>query len=362
MSRIVCAMSGGVDSSVAAALLVQQGHEVIGITLRLWPEQQDGTESGCCGLSAVEDARRVASALGIRFHVKDEQALFEEQVVRPFVDEYGRGRTPNPCIRCNRYIKFASLLQFADQLGADALATGHYARIGFDDTRQRWTLARGAARVKDQTYALHTLTQDQLSRTIFPLGDMEGKEDVREMATSLGLRVASKRDSQDICFVPDNDYRKFLSAYAPDMNRPGEIIDETGVVKGEHSGITYYTRGQRKGIGAQGPVPRYVVDLDGPRNRVVIGPDSSLWSRLFGIEDMNWVSYAGPEECREPLTCKVRYNMTDKPCRLESHDGAMTGIFEEPQRAITPGQSAVFYAGDVVVGGGIVARNLPAEP
>ena len=362
MSRIVCAMSGGVDSSVAAALLVQQGHEVIGITLRLWPEQQNGTESGCCGLSAVEDARRVASALGIRFHVKDEQALFEEHVVRPFVDEYGRGRTPNPCIRCNRFIKFASLLEFADQLGADALATGHYARIGLDDTRHRWTLARGAAREKDQTYALHTLTQDQLSRTIFPLGDMEGKEDVREMATSLGLRVASKRDSQDICFVPDNDYRKFLSAYAPDMNQSGQIVDESGIVKGRHSGITYYTRGQRKGIGAQGPEPRYVVDLDGTMNRVVIGPDSSLWSRLFGIEDMNWVSYAGTDECSRPLTCKVRYNMTDKPCRLETHDGELTGIFEEPQRAITPGQSAVFYAGDVVVGGGIVARNLPAEP
>jgi tRNA-specific 2-thiouridylase len=353
-------MSGGVDSSVAAALLVQQGHEVIGVTMQLWPEGVEGAEQGCCGLSAVDDARRVAAKLGIRYHVTSFRDLFNEVVIKNFVDEYKAGRTPNPCVRCNQFVKFDALQDRARQLGADYVATGHYAKVAFDESRNRWTLSRAAARHKDQTYALYNLTQEQLAHTLFPLGDLASKDDTRRIAADLGLSTAAKPDSQEICFIPGNDYRDFLRKHAPDALAPGAVVDLKGNVVGRHEGVAMYTRGQRKGIGAHGPEAQYVVDVRPHRNEVVIGSGQSLLARRFVVEGMNWVSYPGAEDIPGAITAKVRYNMEDKPCVLSVEDGLVSGAFAETVRAITPGQSAVFYSGEAVVGGGVV-RDAFAE-
>jgi tRNA-specific 2-thiouridylase len=348
-------MSGGVDSSVAAALLVQQGHEVIGVTMQLWPEGVEGAEQGCCGLSAVDDARRVAAKLGIRYHVTNFRELFNERVITDFIDEYRRGRTPNPCVRCNQFVKFDALLERAKQLGADYVATGHYAKVKYDGDRSRWTLERAAARAKDQTYALYNLTQDQLAHTLLPLGDLPSKDDTRRLAADLGLSTADKPDSQEICFIPGNDYREFLRTHAPDALVPGAVVDLSGAVVGEHEGVAMYTRGQRKGIGAHGPEARYVIDVRPESREVVIGLAPALMASSFVVEGMNWLSYGGPDDLPEGITAKIRYNMADRPCRLTRGDNGLEGEFVEPERAITPGQSAVFYHGDVVVGGGVVA-------
>lgn len=347
-------MSGGVDSSVAAALLVEQGHEVIGVTMRLWPEGVEGGEQGCCGLTAVDDARCVAHTLGIRYHVKSFRDLFRRTVIDNFVSEYARGRTPNPCVRCNRFVKFDALMAWARQLGADYVATGHYARVSYDDSRRRWVLRRAAATGKDQTYALYSLTQEQLARTLFPLGAVQGKEEVRRMARALGLATAGKPDSQEICFVPDNDYRRFLREYAPQVLKSGEIINERGEVVGVHSGVALYTLGQRKGIGAHGPEPHFVVDLQAGPNRVVIGRAPALMARRFALEGFNWVSFEGPAGLPDDITARVRYNMPDRPCRLGGSGSEPVAEFDRPERAITPGQSAVFYHNDAVVGGGTI--------
>jgi tRNA-specific 2-thiouridylase len=349
-------MSGGVDSSVAAALLVEQGHEVIGVTMRLWPEGVEGGEQGCCGLTAVDDARRVAHTLGIRYHVKSFRDLFQRTVIEDFVSEYSRGRTPNPCVRCNRFVKFDALMAWARQLGADYVATGHYARIDYDEARGRWMLRRAAAAGKDQTYALYSLTQEQIAHTLFPLGAVKDKEEVRAMAASLGLNTARKPDSQEICFVPDNDYRRFLKEYAPHVLKSGEIVNERGEVVGVHSGVALFTLGQRKGIGAHGPEPHFVVDLQAGSNRVVIGRAPALMARRFALEDFNWVSYDGPGGLPGDITARVRYNMPDRPCRLFDSDAGLVAEFDRPERAITPGQSAVFYHNDVVVGGGTIGE------
>lgn len=354
MARVVCAMSGGVDSSVAAALLVQQGHEVIGVTMQLWPEGVEGAEQGCCGLSAVDDARRVAAKLGIRYHVTSFRDLFNEVVIKNFIEEYSNGRTPNPCVRCNQFVKFDALQDRARQLGADFVATGHYAKVALDESRGRWTLSRAAARHKDQTYALYNLTQDQLAHTLFPLGDLASKDDTRRIAEELDLSTAAKPDSQEICFIPGNDYRQFLRKHAPEALVPGAVVDLKGAVVGAHEGVAMYTRGQRKGIGAHGPEAQYVIDVRPRSNQVVIGSGPSLLSRRFVLEGMNWVSFAGVTEGLAGITAKVRYNMEDMPCTLSVEEGALSAVFDEPVRAITPGQSAVFYCGERVVGGGIV--------
>lgn len=358
MARVVCAMSGGVDSSVAAALLVEQGHEVIGVTMQLWPEGVEGGEQGCCGLTAVDDARRVAHTLGIRYHVSNFRDVFQDRIIDNFINEYRHGRTPNPCVRCNRFVKFDALLLRARMWNADYIATGHYARVSFDEVRSRWTLARAGAAEKDQTYALYNLTQEQLSRTLFPLGDLSSKDEVRRLARDLGLRTHAKPDSQEICFIPNNDYRNFLRQHAPDTVRPGDLVDAEGHVVGSHDGVAFYTLGQRRGIGAHGPEPHFVTALKPETNEVVIGLSKNLYARRFRVEDMNWVSYARAVEVPDGVTAKIRYNMPDRPCRIAEEENDLAAEFEHPERAITPGQSAVFYRGDLVVGGGIVARVL----
>lgn len=354
MARVVCAMSGGVDSSVAAALLVEQGHEVIGVTMQLWPEGVEGGEQGCCGLSAVDDARRVARCLGIRYHVTNFRDLFNQRVIGDFISEYQKGRTPNPCVRCNQFVKFDALLERARQFGADYVATGHYAKTAYDEALGRWTLRRAEAGAKDQTYALYNLTQEQLARTLFPLGDLPSKDDTRRIARDLGLNNAAKPDSQEICFIPNNDYRAFLKAHAPETLTPGEIVDTEGRAVGSHEGVAMYTRGQRRGIGAHGPEPHFVVDIRPETSQVVVGLGPRLYARRFRVEPMNWMSYDGVAGLPAGITAKVRYNMPDRPCALEQGADGLWGTFEEPERAITPGQSAVFYHGDLVVGGGIV--------
>jgi tRNA-specific 2-thiouridylase len=356
-------MSGGVDSSVAAALLVEQGHEVIGVTMQLWPEGVEGGEQGCCGLSAVDDARRVAHKLGIRYHVTNFRDLFEERVMNDFVREYKAGRTPNPCVRCNQFVKFDALLARARQFGADYVATGHYAKVAYDEDLRRWTLRRADAAAKDQTYALYNLTQDQLARTLFPLSDLPDKADTRRIARELGLNTAAKPDSQEICFVPGNDYRAFLKKHAPETVQPGELVDTEGNPVGEHEGVAFYTRGQRKGIGAHGPEPHYVVDIKPKSNQVVIGLGPKLFSRRFEVVEMNWIAYSGVDALPEGITAKIRYNMTDRPCGLSEVNGRLVGEYAAPERAITPGQSAVFYRGDLVVGGGRVEEwSDPGNP
>jgi tRNA-specific 2-thiouridylase len=353
--RVLVAMSGGVDSSVAAALLVEQGYEVIGATMRLWSgASPEADERACCSLSAVEDARRVASRLGIPYYVLDFEALFEERVVRDFVCEYASGRTPNPCIRCNQHLKFAALLDRARQLGAEHIATGHYARVGFDEATGRYRLRRGVDRSKDQSYALYTLTQEQLAAVLFPLGEWT-KEQTRRRAAELGLGVARKRDSQEICFVPGNDYGGFLREWQPTLAAPGKIVDRSGCVLGEHPGVCFFTIGQKRGLKLPLPHPMYVVEIIAETNTLVVGSEADLMRRSCVVEALNWIAW--PSLAGElPVMAKVRYNMGEQPAVVRELPGGKAHLeFVQAQRAITPGQAAVFYHNDDVVGGGTVS-------
>lgn len=364
--RVLCAMSGGVDSSLAAALLLEQGYEVIGVTMQIWPDlPEDFTETshqGCCSLSAVDDARSVANRLGIPYYVLNFQNVFEEKVIDYFADEYSRGRTPNPCIACNRYIKFDALLFKAQQLECDYVATGHYARVAQDDGR--WQLKKAANPAKDQTYVLFNLTQDQLARTLFPLGDYPSKELVRDEAAQRGFfRVADKPDSQEICFIPDNDYGRFLEERVPEAIQPGQFVTTGGQVLGEHKGIAHYTVGQRKGLGLAAGRPLYVVDIDVPRNLVVLGSNEEVFRPGLEADDMNWIAIPALTETLQ-VTAKIRSTAKEVPCTLEPVDGAPGRVrarFDQPQRAVTPGQAVVFYQGDRVVGGGYIDRALEPD-
>lgn len=357
-------MSGGVDSSTVAAMLKNEGYELIGLTLQLWnqrrlagkegmPEQVQGR---CCSIDDVYDARRVAEKLDIPYYLVNEQERFERDVVRPFVSEYLAGRTPIPCSLCNNHLKFDQLLITARQIGADRIATGHYARNEYDPERNRWILKRPADTSKDQTYFLFGLTQEQLSRTIFPLGTYT-KPEVREIAAQHGLALATKPDSQEICFIPGGDYKRFIDAYLDEQGEEipdtaGELVTTTGEVIGRHAGIHNFTVGQRKGLGVSSPNPLYVLNIDSAAHRVTVGDDASLASKILRARDLNWISIPEPVgEMRVKAKIRHRHEPAWATIRMTGTDEA-EATFDEPQRAVTPGQSVVFYDGDEVVGGG----------
>lgn len=352
--RVVVGMSGGVDSSLTAALLLEQGYDVIGITMQIWEQGNDDDEKGCCSLAAVGDARRVADKLGIPFYVVNFRELFEKKVVDYFVAEYGRGLTPNPCIACNRFIKFEALLQKAIGLGAQYVATGHYARIERDEQSGLFTLKKGVDPRKDQSYALYHLTQQTLSHFLMPLGTFT-KTETRAMAAKIGLAVANKPESQEICFVPDDDYKAFLQERSPQSLRPGDIVDVDGTVLGRHHGLPLYTVGQRKGLGLAAGKPLYVVRLEPETNRVIVGGNDDVFGSALIANDLTWTGAPITEVTK--AAAKIRYNSQESPALLTPLDGGrMRVAFDAPQRAITPGQAVVFYDGEFVLGGGTIVR------
>lgn len=349
--RIVVAMSGGVDSSVTAALLRDQGYEVIGISMQVWDYSRfNGGEAGsCCSLDDIHDARRVAEQLGIPFYVVNFEEEFERLVIGDFIDEYFLGRTPNPCVRCNQWIKFELLLKKAQALGADFLATGHYARTdrGGDG---RFRLLTGVDRGKDQSYFLFALTQEQLGHVLFPLGGLT-KAEVRKLAAHYELRVAEKRESQEICFIPDNDYVRFIEEARGKGHLSGEIVDSGGKVLGTHEGIYRYTVGQRKGLGIAHPHPLYVVRVDREKREVVVGGKEELFSEGLSVRNVNWI--IPPPTYPLEVTCKIRYRHQPVPCRIVPLPDTRAEVrFHAMEKSVTPGQAAVFYDGDQVLGGG----------
>jgi len=368
--RIAVAMSGGVDSSAAAAILKEQGHDLVGFSMQLWNQRRgisvdengDPLPSRCCSLDDVYDARRVAEELGFPFYVLNLEREFERDVVEPFVASYLNGETPIPCVSCNSRLKFASLDRLAASLGCEKVATGHYARVEFDEAANRFRLYRGRNLQKDQSYFLWELTQEQLARSLFPLGEMS-KPEVREVARSSNLAVAEKAESQEICFVPDGNYSGFIDRYleaegAADRLPPaGEIVDARGEVVGEHTGIHRYTIGQRRGIGIAGERPLYVLGIDAGRNRVMVGEQGELLSKEFIAAGVNWIAHDNPTE---PVHARVRirYRHTEADAEITPlKENRVRVIFAEPQRAITPGQATVFYDGDEVVGGGWIVKS-----
>ncbi|HUJ94337.1 MAG TPA: tRNA 2-thiouridine(34) synthase MnmA [Terriglobales bacterium] len=364
---IAVAMSGGVDSSTVAAMLRAEGYNVIGLTMQLWnqrrlashPGMPEAVQGRCCSLDDVYDARRVAETIGIPYYVVNHEERFERDVVQPFVEEYLSGRTPIPCSLCNNHLKFDQLLIVAQQIGADAVATGHYARVEFDEARNRWLLKRPADRSKDQTYFLFGLTQDQLSRTLFPLGGMS-KPEVRKLARRHGLALAEKPDSQEICFVPGGDYKNFLDAYLAEQgsglpDTAGELVTTGGKVIGEHTGIHQFTVGQRKGLGVATGSPLYVLQINGDTREVIVGEQEKLYSKTLLARRTNLISVddlGGPAR----VSVKIRHRHEPALAMIEkTGEDEILVTFDEPQRAITPGQAAVFYDGDIVLGGGWIA-------
>ncbi|MBX7174530.1 MAG: tRNA 2-thiouridine(34) synthase MnmA [Pyrinomonadaceae bacterium] len=371
--KIAVAMSGGVDSSAAAAILKEQGHELVGFTMQLWNQRRninvdengDPLPSRCCSLDDVYDARRVAETLGMPFYVLNLEKDFERDVVNPFVQSYLDGETPIPCVACNSRLKFNSLDRMALSLGCDKVATGHYARVEFDEKTNRYRLFRGKNHWKDQSYFLWELTQDQLSRSLFPLGEML-KSEVREVARENNLYTAEKAESQEICFVPDGNYSGFIDRYLEHENREaeipdkGEIVNQQGKVLGEHTGIHRYTIGQRRGLGIAHEKPLYVVKIERLKNQIIVGEKEELGSLEFIAKGVNWVKFDEPNEPVRALV-KVRYRHEPAPATIHALPDAHARIvFDEPQDAITPGQATVFYdteTGEEVVGGGWIIRK-----
>ena len=355
--KVAVGMSGGVDSSVAAYLLKEQGYDVIGVTMQIWQDEDplaQAENGGCCGLSAVDDARRVADRLGIPYYVLNFKREFKENVIDYFMDEYMHARTPNPCIACNRYVKWEALLNRARELGCDYIATGHYARVVQLDNG-RYALKKSATDRKDQTYALYNLTQEQLAHTLMPVGEYE-KEQIREIAAKIGLLIANKPDSQEICFVPDNDYAGYIERESGKTFPKGNFVDLEGNVLGTHKGIIHYTIGQRKGLGLSMGSPVFVVDIRPETNEVVIGSNLDTFHDSLYAGKVNLMSVDALEGERQ-VVAKIRYSHKGAPCRIKMVDeDTVLCKFEEPVRAITPGQAVVFYDGDIVLGGAVIDR------
>jgi tRNA-specific 2-thiouridylase len=354
--HVVVAMSGGVDSSVAAALMVEQGYRVTGVMMRLWSEETaaGGAHNRCCTPDQMADARRIAGKLGIPFFVLDTKDVFRGRIVQFFIDQHAAGVTPNPCLECNRQIRFDFLQQHALALGADYLATGHYARIG-RDAHGRHTLLTGLDPAKDQSYVLSVMGQEQLAHALFPIGEYE-KPEVRRIAARFGLPTASKQDSQDLCFLGDGDYRRFLREHAPETMTPGPIVRRDGAVIGEHAGLANYTIGQRKGLGVHAPEPLYVVAMNPLANALVVGGADELGQRELTARRVNWVA-GEPPAASFRADVKIRYKARPAPATVTVlDDGRMRATFDAPLRDITPGQAAVVYQGDVCLGGGIIER------
>ena len=348
--RIVVAMSGGVDSSVAAALLAGEGHEVIGLSMQLYDQRGDQPFGRCCTLDDLHDARRVATTVGFPHYIVNFEQQFQETVISNFVREYAAGRTPLPCAHCNSDLKFSTLLDRARGLGAEHVATGHYAQVA-QGADGRWRLMRSSDREKDQSYFLFSLTQDQLARALFPVGSMT-KPEVRAEARRLGLRVADKPDSQEICFVPDGDYASFVASKAPQVARTGAIVDQSGKTLGQHAGVHRFTVGQRKGLGVAAGVPLYVLKIEAETSTVTVGPRENLEQTALTASGVNWIAVDAPGHWL-PVSAQIRHRHQPAAGRVRALDGARAEfVFDTPQPAITPGQAVVFYDEDLVIGGG----------
>ena len=356
--KVVVGMYGGVDSSVAAYLLKEQGYDVIGVTMQIWQDEEETVQEengGCCGLSAVEDARRVAAALDIPYYVMNFKKEFQKYVIDYFMDEYLNGRTPNPCIACNRYVKWEALLTRSMEIGADYIATGHYARIDVLPNG-RYAIKHSATRMKDQTYALYNLTQDQLKRTLMPVGEYS-KEEIRAIAEKIHLKVASKPDSQDICFVPDGDYAEFIRRESKKEVPEGNFVSTDGKILGRHKGITHYTVGQRKGLGLSLGHPAFVLEIRPETNEVVIGTNEESMTRFVKANRLNFMAVEDIEGEMRAFG-KIRYNHKGAPCTVKrTGEDEILCTFDEPVRAVTPGQALVLYDGDYVLGGGTIITD-----
>ena len=359
--RVVVGMSGGVDSSAAAAVLIEQGYDVIGITLKLWPQDcVSRAEDKCCGPQAVMDARSVSSKLKIPYYLVDESEDFQSQVIQYFADEYKAGRTPNPCVMCNEKLKFGTLIDRARQLGADLIATGHYARVHPNEDGSRMLLKRGLDGRKDQSYFLFSLRQELLRHILFPLGELT-KDDSRNVARDCSLRTADKEESMEICFVPDTDYKGFLTKANLAETHQGDIVDVNGTVLGKHDGIEFYTIGQRKGLGISSPNPLYVLELDAEKNQVLVGPVEALDKQSFVMDRCNWIPF---ENLDAPVRAvvKIRYNHPGCEATIRPVDRYTARVdLHTAQRAITPGQACVVYQGDLVLGGGWIRKTVAQE-
>jgi len=360
--RALIAMSGGVDSSVAAQMMASRGYECVGCTMRLYENDVVGMDlmDTCCSLENTQDARSVTEKIGIPYHIVHYENLFRQEVIEPFIDEYLHGRTPNPCIECNRRLKFQHLYEKMQALGCDLLVTGHYARVRFDEESGRYQLLKALDLAKDQSYVLYVLTQEQLAHVQFPLGEQD-KHKTREIASESGFQNAGKHDSQDICFVPDGDYAGFIERYSGKTCPAGDFVDADGNVLGRHKGIIHYTLGQRRGLGLPAANRLYVTGIDPESNTVTIGSNDDLMKTTLYARKVNLIAM---DRIETPLRCsaKIRYRHKEQPCTVtQPEEDLLKVVFDEPQRAITPGQSVVLYDGDVVLGGGVIVGDMIAE-